>query len=268
MATDATPVVAQAGYTTTLRSKMRQIYDAQVKSNFAGTLGQVTDIVNVLLSQAYYESRLNVNALGPVLHTSSSVAKDYLSSPAIIKLLATGNPTQKANANVGIQALGLGQSLGLNSVRGASAKTGRCLIETARPDLAGTLCVNPGDDLVATFLGDANLEKALQLQLVVLESKWVNVVMSTNGWMSKGDIYSRIFPSRITASIAAYLGLGAADQNKTSPQAYAAAIVGGQTYAIANGTSLQVAQRSLQVASVTSPATNGSTQPRLVPPGC
>jgi hypothetical protein len=268
MATDATPVVAQAGYTTTLRNKMRQIYDSQVKSNFAGTLGQVTDITSILISQAYYESRLNVNALGPVLSGSSSVAKDYLSSPAIVKLLATGNPTQKANANVGIQALGLGQSLGLNSVRGASAKTGRCLIETARPDLAATLCVNPGDDLVATFLGDANLEKALLLQMVVLESKFKAAASSANGWMFKGDVNNNSFPSRISAAIGAYLGLGRSDQLGTTPVAYSSSIVGGQTYAIANGTSLQVAQRNLQLAAATQPGTNGSGSTRITPAGC
>lgn len=268
MTQDATPVVAQAGYTTTLRNNMRQIYQTQLTAHFAGTLNQCVDIVNVLISQVYYESRLNTNALGPVLSPSSTIAKDYLSSPAIVTFLATANPTQKANVNVGIQALGLGQSLGLNSVRGASAKTGKCLIEMARPDLATTLCVNPGDDLKAAFLGDDNLEKALQLQLVVLESKWKNVVSTPNGWTSKGDSYNRLFPSRIAASVAAYLGLGGADSNGTTPQAYAASIVGGQTYAIANGTSLQVAQRALQLASSTQPSTNGANQTRITPAGC
>lgn len=268
MATDPTPVVAQAGYTTTLRNNMRQIYQAQISANFAGTLGQVTDIVSILVSQAYYESRLNTNALGPILSLSSSIVRDYLNSPAITTFLATANPTQKANVRIGIQAMGLGQSLGLNSVRGASAKTGKCLIEAARPDLSSTLCVNPGEDLIAAFLGDSNLQKALQIQMVVLESKWKSVVSTSDGWMSKGDPFSRIFPSRISASVAAYLGLGAADSNGTTPVAYAASIVGGQNYSIANGTNLQVAQRSVQTASAASPSTNGSNAIRITKAGC
>ena len=268
MATNPTPVVSAAGYTTALRNNMKQIYQTQVGSNFASTLGQVTDIVNILVSQAYYESRLNTNALGPVLSVSSSVAKDYLTSPAIKNFLTTANPTQKANVNVGIQALGLGQSLGLNSVRGASAKTGKCLIEVARPDLAGQLCVNPGDDLVATFLGDSNLEKALLLQLVVLEQKFKAATLGASGWAFKGDVNNNVFPSRISAAIGAYLGLGRSDQLGTTPQAYSAQIVGGQNYAIANGTSLQVAQRNLQTASSTGPSTNGANQTRITVPGC
>lgn len=268
MATNPTPVVAAAGYTTTLRNNIKQIYQTQISSNFASTLGQVTDIVNILTAQIYVESRLNTNALGPTLASSSSIAKDYLTSPAIKNFLVTANPAQRANVAVGIQALGVGQSLGLNSVRGASAKTGKCLIETARPDLAGILCVNPGEDLIATFLGDANLEKALQLQLVCLESKWKGVVSTSNGWVSKGDTYNRLFPSRIAAAVAAYLGLGGSDQNSTTPQAYSASIISGLAYAIANGTNLQVAQRNLQTAASIGPTTNGSGQANIVPVGC
>lgn len=268
MAINPSPVVAQVGYTTALRSSMRQIYQTQIASNFAGTLGQYSDIVNVLVSQAYYESTLNVNALGPVLSASSSVAKDYLTSPAITTFLKTATPTQKANINVGIQALGLGQSLGLNSVRGASARTGKCLIETARPDLADQLCVNPGDDLIATFLGYSNLQKALMLQMVVLESKYKQATLTSAGWVFKGDVNNNVFPSRISAAVGAYLGLGRADQNKTTPAQYSNAIVGGQNYAIANGTNLQVAQRAVQMASAASPATNGSGVTRISPAGC
>lgn len=260
--------VAASGYTTTLRSNMRQIYASQLSRNFAGTLNQVPDIANILVSQAYYESRLNTNALGPVLGKSKPLAKDYLSSPAIVNFLKTANPTQKANVATGLQGLGLGQSIGLNSVRGASSATGKCLIESARPDLAGTLCVNPGDDLIATFLGDANLEKALQLQMVVLEAKYKLVTPMSGGFGTKGDVYNRVYPSKIAAAIAAYLGLGAADSNGTTPQSYSASIIGGQNYAIANGVNLQVAQHNVQLANANSPTTNGSTQTRITPPGC
>lgn len=260
--------VAASGYSTQLRNNMRQIYQGHLSSHFSSTLSQVPDIINILVSQAYYESRLNSNALGPVIGRSSSIAKDYLSSPAIVNFLTTANPTQIANVNRGLQGLGMGQSLGLNSVRGASAKSGQCLIEQARPDLAGQLCVNPGDDLVATFLGDANLSKALLLQMVVLESKYKAVTPMTGGFGSKGDVYNRVYPSRIAAAIAAYLGLGAADSNGTTPQAYSASIVGGQNYATANGVNLQVAQRNLQQSDVVNPSTNGSGQMRLTPPGC
>jgi len=268
MSVQTTTNMTTSGYTTTLRDNMRQIYTSKLKSYFSSTLNTVPDIVNILVSQAYFESRLNSNALGPVLSTSSSIAKDYINSPAIKNFLVTANPTQKANINVGLQALGMGQSLGLNSVRGASAKSGRCLIEIARPDLAGTLCVNPGDDLVATFLGDDNLEKALLLQMVVLESKYKAVVPVTGGYGSKGDIYNRVFPSQIAAAVAAYLGLGGSDQLGTSPEAYSSSIIGGSNYAIANGVSLQVARHNVQVANTTGPSTNGSGKDPITPAGC
>lgn len=268
-ATKTNTQVSASGYTTTLRSNMKQIYASQLSSNFSGTLNQVPDIANILVSQAYYESRLNTNALGPVIGQSSPLAKDYLTSPAIVTFLQTANPTQKANISRGLQGLGLGQSMGLNSVRGASASTGRCLIETARPDLAGTLCVNPGEDLVATFLGDGNLEKALQLQMVVLEAKYKAVSsVAGGGWGTKGDPYNRVYTSRIEAAISAYLGLGRADSLGTSPQSYAASIVGGQNYATANGVNLQVAQHNIQLANANSPTTNGSAQTRITQPGC
>jgi hypothetical protein len=267
MALQPTSPISSSGYTTKLRDNIRQIYAAQIKSNFSTTLGTVTDIVNVLISQIYYESHLNSSALGPVLRPSSSIARDYLTSPAIVAFLTTANPTQKVNVMVGLQGIGLGQSLGLNSIRGASAKTGRCLIETVRPDLEGMLCINPGEDLKATFLGDANLEKALMLQMCVLESKLRNVLPVTGGFSSKGDIYNRVFPSKISAAIAAYLGLGGADQFNTTPQQYSSSIVSGQTYATANGVSLQVAQHQPQTVTGR-PSTDGSDSVPVTIAGC
>lgn len=117
------------------------------------------------------------------------------------------------------------QVVGWNFVRGASS-TGQCEIERLRPDLASILVLNPGVDLIAAYIGEANLNKALLAGLVVLEGKYKAAQANGEGFSLNGDPYKRIFTSKIAAAVAAYLGLGKSDALGTTPETYARSIVG------------------------------------------
>lgn len=260
-------IVVEKGYSATLVENIKFSLKANIDTSFSATLGQVPDIVNILASQIYYESRYNVDAMGPQVSSNRGTSGyAYLNSSAVSKVYQSGSPTQKANILAGLNGWGLGQVMGWNFVKGGGP-TGKCEIESSRPDLAATLCINPGDDIKAHASGISNISVMVLAQLVLMESKYKNVQSVKGGFMSRGDAYLRVFPSKIEAAIAAYLGLGVSDRNGTTPQAYAASICYGTSYKVANGSSVAVKQSSTQVAN-SGPATNGSSKPVIVPPGC
>ena len=217
------------------RQVLRATIDSVIKAHFSSTLGTQDDIVNIFLALTHLESHFNVNARGPLVsETVSSGARDYWNSTPVKNILANGSAQQKANLIAGKRALGVAQIMGWNVVRGASVKNGKCEVEKHRPDLAGLLCVDAGDDLEAKFLGEQNLVHAVTAGLVILESKWKAVSKTADGWKA-GQM---VFPLRISGAVAAYLGLGKADVvTGMTPQAYSSSIVGGSHYLAANGAS-------------------------------
>lgn len=257
----------------------RQIIRAAIEKNltqyFSKSLGKQEDMVNIFTALIFLESRFNVNATytGALSYDNEySGAADYHYSPVIQKILQTGNKYQIANEPQGRRAWGLTQSMGWNHIRGASKKNGVCEIEriASKKDgsLVARLTVAPGEDVSTILTGESNVENSVLAGLLILESKWDLCKQNSQGW-SVGKS-SQVFPSRISASIGAYLGLGKADKFGTTPAMYAASIVGGAMYKTANGTSAPAIRDSkIQYASSTSgpPITlaSGSNQK---PTGC
>ena len=244
--------VSSDAFSNTRWQDIRTTTKTLVTGYFPATLGSYPDIINVYMALMHLESSFNVNAIGPeVKEMTSSGARDYMWSPPIKKIMATGSTYQQSNAQVGKRALGLGQCMGWNLVRGASM-SGKCEVERLRPDLASLVCVEPGDDLVVQILGAPNMSKAILAGLIILEGKWKACTQKSPGWVI-GGLY---FSSHIYASVAAYLGLSAAgDANGTTYTKYANEIIGGKHYLLANGTSApQISDGSVQYAST---AANG-----------
>lgn len=251
------------------RQILRATTDSVIKSKFASTLGKEEDITNIFLALMLLESSFNVNATGKEVNESiSSGARDYWNSTPVKTVRQNGSPPQKNNVFFGKKAIGVAQVMGWNLVRGASVKTGKCEVERLRPDLASELCVDAGDDILAKYLGDANLSTAITAGLVILEGKWKSCVKTSEGW----KVGSKVFPLRISAAIAAYLGLGAKDVvTGLTPEAYTASIVGGKKYAEANGTSSPAVRDSqIQVASRSAkgPVITIASNKNLSVPGC
>lgn len=238
---------------------IRQLLDQY----FANTLGKENDIVNLVLAQIQYESHFNVNAQGPALSTiNSSGARDYMNSSAVQTVTSKGINQQSINADQGLRAWGLLQTMGWNQVKGASQKTGKCLIETARPDLVGTLCVNPGESIQAKYSGSSTVSNQILAGLAVLESKWKQV--KQNG--SQFTIGQFTYNSRMEATFQAYIGLAATDRgNGSSTSAYVASIYYGSAYKAATGTSGVVVQNPSSTNTGAITVASGDNQH---PPGC
>lgn len=249
-------------------SKIRYQIKTLVETHFASTLGRETDIVNVFSALICFESRYNVNAVGKSVSANKGTAGyQYLNSSAVSAVLNSGNPTLIANAFQGITAIGLTQVMGWNFIRGGSL-SGRSEIERLRPDLALGLVVEPGTDLYAAFLGEANINKVILAGLIILEGKYRATQKIGDSWQVNGDPYTRKFYDRISGAVAAYLGLGRADANGTTPEAYAASIVGGSMYKVANSGSVKISDSQVKVASSNGPTTNGSGLGTVKQAGC
>lgn len=240
-----------------------------IPTYFGSTLDRETDIVNIVSGLIYRESRFNVNSVGPIVSTNrGSSGYSYLSSPAIQSKLISGNPTEQANINQGVRAIGLMQVMGWNMVRGG-AQTGICEIQRLRPDLASSLLVNPGEDIFTQFLGEANIDKALLAGLIILEGKYKATLPNGSTFYVKGDPYSRIFISKMQGAVAAYLGLGKSDNLGTTPFEYAQSIIGGDAYIAANGKNkIKISDSNPMIVSSAGPSTNGSSRPLAGEPGC
>lgn len=256
--------------------KIKEIIQSHVNSYFAGTLGAVPDIVNIVAAQIYHESTFNASALGVVVssrpktgggqYVSSSVIQDILNSPDS----DVNSYIKKYNVEQGLQGMGLMQVMGWNIIRGASP-SGKSEVQRLRPDIANNVLVEPGDDLISLFLGEENMQKQILAGLIILEGKYRATSANGEYFYVKGDPYRRPFSSRIAGAIAAYLGLGKADARGTTPEGYAESIVGGSKYKIANseGGSIiyDVKYRAApQVA--TGPSTNGINRAKSKVPGC
>jgi hypothetical protein len=230
---------------------------------FANTLGKETDIVKLILAQIQYESHFNVNAQGPALSViNSSGARDYMNSSAVQTIIGRGISQQSVNVDQGLRAWGLLQTMGWNQVKGASQKTGKCLIETARPDLVSVLCVNPGESLSVKFNGSATVSNQILAGLVVLESKYKAVKQSGNQF----SIGQFTYNSRMEATFQAYIGLATTDRgNGSLTSTYVASIYYGDAFNKANGSGGVVVSNPGSTSTGAITIASGDNQH---PPGC
>jgi hypothetical protein len=76
------------------------------------------------------------------------------------------------------------------------------------------------------LLGDDNIKNSILAGLIVLEGKYKEIAPKL---IAKG-----LYTNQLTAAVAAYLGLGAADGHGTIPEVYANSIIRGDAYRIAN----------------------------------
>ena len=230
---------------------------------FANTLGKETDIVNLVMAMIQYESHFDVTARGPSLNTlTSSGARDYYNSNAVQNILVKGIFQQKTNLQQGLNAWGLMQTMGWNQVKGASLATGKCLIESARPDLVGILCVNPGESLQTMYSGSSTIQNQILAGLAVLESKYKSVKQSGNQYSIGPFTYN----SKMECSIQGYIGLSLTDKgNGSSTAAYVSSICYGAAYTLANGSSGITAPNGSTKGTGAITVASGDNQH---PPGC
>lgn len=251
-------------YSTSKRDEIKNIVKNYASQYFSSTLNTVADIGNIMVSQMYYESRLNASAIGPnVGYAPRTSGYTYMTDPKIVAILNGTDATARANVMQGLRAMGLGQVMGYNFVKGVGPGS-QCEIERLRSDLAPQLVVNPGANIPAAIIGEANINKAILSAMVILEGKWKAAKLFPNGWGFAKS--SKRFSSRIEAAIGAYLGLGTSDVNGTTANSYAASIVGGTTYQIATGNSVQV--KDWSSSATQTPSTNSTGSQPVVPPGC
>lgn len=262
--------MSNTAFSTDRVAKVTSIVQGHINSYFAGTLGREFNIAKIVNGMIFIESQFNVNAIGdPNPAVPGTTGYKYKNSSAITTVFNSGSPTQKTNINNGLRAIGIMQVVGWNYIKGG-APSGVCEIQRLRPDLAGPLLVQPGDDPIAPVVGEANLSKALLLGLIVLEGKYKNVYPVAEGFKIKGDPKpTRVFKTKINAAVAGYLGLGTRDRNDTTPEVYSARAVGGSAYFAANGGSpLKISDSKITVASANGPSTNGTGAERITVPGC
>lgn len=257
------------GYSTAKASQVKDIVSKLVKQHFSATLGKEPDIVNIVNAQILYESSYLVDKPGRTVSTAKGTGGyAYINSSAVQNVLNTGTSTQVNNVLEGLNAWGLSQVMGWNIVKGGSP-SGVCEIERLRPDLSSQLVVNPGESIRDKLSGQANIEKALLAGLIILEGKYKAVLPSGAFFQVKGDPYKRLFTTKMAGALGAYLGLGRSDLNKTTPEKYSAEILGGNTYARANGTNpIYTATASATVKSTNGPNTNGGDLSRVTIKGC
>lgn len=260
--------VSTRGGDPTRVGKVKDQIDKLVNLHFPMTLGQEPDVVNIVNALVRKESSHNANAIGPAVSIRPGTGgANYWFSSAVTALREQGTSTQKDNLAYGIVGLGLMQVMGWNLVLGGS-KSGKCEVERLRPDLAGIICVAPGESLQDKILGPENLSNAILAGLVILEGKHKAVYRDGLVYRVKGDSYGRQFPSKIAGAIAAYLGLGKSDRLGTTPEQYAAEIVGGSVYQSANYSPSAVRDSVTKTASIWVAQTNGSDQSTICTPGC
>lgn len=256
---------AQTAASTSFKQTVRSLITSNLSQYFSSTLNQESDMTNIMMALVYTESSFNPNAIGPAVSTTtSSSGKDYWNSSPISVLRSGNNPQQLANANQGLSAMGLTQVMGWNFVRGASKSAGKQAIESSSNAAASQLLLNAGDSITSAILGEANVTKQLLAGMIVLETKYLKVKGSGN-YFTIGNLS---FSSKISAAVAGYLGLGASDSLGTTPQAYAASIVRGQNYQLANNGSTGYSAANNGTQSSGGPAITVASGNTQVPPGC
>lgn len=217
--------VAQLVSSPTSKQVVRSKVTDLLTTKFQTSLGKEPDIVNLVMSLIQRESAFNADARGP--HYGSAAVNKLLTYSAIKTKWDQGTESERANIRASAAAFGLTQVTGFYAIKGAGP-SGTGELMRLRPDLAGPLMVDPGEDVRNVLLGDSNLDNQILAGLIVLEGKY------KSGYVSK-LVSSGVFNNKMTAAIASYLGaVGKADGLGTTPEAYANSIIRGANYQIAN----------------------------------
>lgn len=256
--------IQSLSYTDATRNQIGDFIVSHLKNSFNSTLNTVPNMKEIFLALIYHESSYNHNATSRPNPTSRGTAGyTYTTASAIAAKLSGGTAVEIANITKGLCALGLAQVLGMYFVKGGNPD-GSAELQRLRPDVAGPLIVQPGDDITAKVLGQSNASNAVLAGLIILESKYKAVKQYG---ASFGIVPTQLFSTKIGAAVGGYLGLGKADIYGTTPAAYSNSIVGGDTYRIANGSSLVIKEYT-NVANAGGPNTNGNGLQPLSVPGC
>jgi hypothetical protein len=208
----------------TIKQEVRERLRVLIPQHFSKTLGQIPDVINLVMALIQRESSFNVeNSIG-IMYSASHLGR-YLAWPAIANAYRSGGVVERANIVNGARAYGLMQCTGYYIIKGASIG-GKCELARIRNDVCGPFLISPGGNIASKLTGKSNLDIQLLAGLTVLEDKYLNV--------APGLVQKKMFADRTTASFAAYLGLGASDGLGTTPQNYANSIIRGSAYARAN----------------------------------
>ncbi len=207
----------------TSKQEVRQKVTEFIKAHFANTLGQAPDIVNIFMALMQRESSFNPTAKGPA-YGQSHVTK-ILGYTAIKTKYAQGSALEKANITNAAAAFGLAQVTGYYCIK-SCGPGGKCELERLRPDICTPILIVAGGDVKSKLTGASTLDNQILAGLIVLEDKYKNVAPKL--------VKSGKFSNRLTAAVAAYLGLGTSDSLGTTPEAYANSIIRGSAYQIAN----------------------------------
>jgi hypothetical protein len=272
----STQVQITQAYKQKLGKLVRTIISAHFKPSFPGLDPEFLALVTMAICQR--ESSLRN---GPYPTYTGSPDRSFVASSVYQAVLATNDPVKIGNVGRAASSV-----YGIMQVRGSylikkGSKTGMSEIERIRPDLAASVCVTAGDSLEDAILGpdDAAVTRAVTAGLIILQDKYATVpkVMTSNP--DGSFTYSKSglrFSKRITAAVGMYLGLSGPDRFGTTSVDYAASIVGGDSWRIANGYS-QTATYAPGAADnyvppppslVVGPSTNGTGMARIVPPDC
>lgn len=258
-------------------NEIRALVKSLIDQYFAASLGRENDINNVVNAIIWHESRYysDEKTIGQLVSTArGSYGYKYLGSSACQKItnipLIDQTPEIKqqiANIYQGVRAMGLMQVMGWNIVKGATS-TGLCEIERIRPDLAGPLLINPGESITDKMIGDDKIRNQILCGLIILEGGYRVVKPSGDGFKVPGDKYNRTFATRMTGTLATYIGLGRADSLGTTPEKYIAAVYGGDAYKAANSGGKIITAARPNVIAATGPSTNSTGSQPIGLAGC
>jgi hypothetical protein len=204
----------------------------------------------------YKEStfRPNVPGVAYDIFKKGTEAHRYANSSAIKPILSVPG-TPRDNVVKAARAVGLMQVNGYYIIRNTFEGPGELF--RMRPDIAGPLMVNPGEDVYSKLLGEENVDNQLLAGLIVLEDKY----RAAPSLVRKGK-----YSDTMLATFGGYLGNGASDQLGTTPEDYAKSIVLGTAYSKANGSAPIYA--SSNVEKPNGPTRTAASGSSLVTTGC
>jgi hypothetical protein len=239
---------------------IRTEVDSLIKKHFSSTLGTIQDVTKLVMACIYKESAFNLNANSGI-HGESQLKK-FLGFPNIAAKMRNPATTQQERVNLrnSVAGFGLMQATGWYLIKGASSN-GTSELLRMRSDLAGDLIVEPGTD-INTVLGPNNLANQILVGLIILEDKY----KIAPAYVSNPPTGARPYSNRAMATFGLYLGKGM-DKFNSTPQAYAASILYGDSYKVANGPGASMPGNN-NGNLVTGPATTIASGDNRGPAGC
>jgi hypothetical protein len=239
---------------------VRSEVESLIKAHFSSTLGTIPDIVKLVLACIYKESAFNANANSGI-HGDTQL-KRFLKYTAISSKFkeATTSEQERVNMRNSVAGFGLLQATGWYLIKGAGPD-GKTELSRMRSDLAGPLLVEPGVD-INTVLGPTNITNQLLAGLIILEDKY-KVAPSL---VKNPPTVDKPYTDRIMATFGGFLGKGV-DKFGSTPQDYAASIIRGDSYRIANGSSASSPKKN-NGNTIDGPIRTAASGNNLGPAGC